>query len=102
MTPSVLKPFKLTLLIIVVLSVAVALWIFYVPLVQQRIQLSKELTNLYRENDQISNDIAERRGQQTDFVNDPEYIELIGRREGLVRKNEVVFDFNQPPPRSRR
>jgi len=102
MVPSVLTPFKFALLIVVVFLAVAGLWKFFVPLVGERTQLSREHTSLCRENDQISNDIAELRGQQTDFVNDPEYIEMVGRREGLVRKNEVVFDFNQAPPRRRR
>lgn len=102
MAPSILKPFKITFYVLVILLVAAALWKFFVPLVAERADLVREHANLCRENDKISKDVAELRGQQTDFINDPEYIELVGRREGLLRKNEVVFDFSETRPRSRR
>ncbi len=94
MVPSILKPFKYALLVILIAVAAAGLFRFFFPLVAERTNLARERSSLCRENDRISKEIAEMRRQQTDFTNDPEYIELVGRREGLVRKNEVVFDFN--------
>ena len=100
MVPSILKPFKYALLVICVALAAAGFVRFFFPLVAERTQLARERKTLSSENDRISKEIAEKRRQQTDFTNDPEYIELVGRREGLVRKNEVVFDFS--PPKSSR
>ncbi len=94
MVPSILKPFKYALLVILIAAAVAGLFRFFFPLVAERTRLARERNALCRENDRISKEIAEMRRQQTDFSNDPEYIELVGRREGLVRKNEVVFDFN--------
>ncbi len=94
MFPSVLKPFKYALLVICIALAAAGFVRFFFPLVAERTQLARERKSLSSENDKISKEIAEKRRQQTDFTNDPEYIELVGRREGLVRKNEVIFDFS--------
>ena len=100
MVSSFLKPFKYALLVILIVAAAAGFFRFFFPLVAERTQLARERNNLSRENDRISAEISEKRRQQTDFSNDPEYIELVGRREGLVRKNEVIFDFS--PKKSNR
>ncbi len=94
MVPSILKPFKYAMIVIFIAVAAAGFFRFFFPLVAERAQLAHERKNLSHENDRISKEIAEKRRQQTDFTNDPEYIELVGRREGLVRKNEVIFDFS--------
>ena len=94
MGSSLLRPFKITLLIILCSAVTLTAGKFFYPLGMERARLVKVRNALRHDNEVLSHNIAELRRYQTDFSNDPEYIELVARREGLVRKNEVVFDFN--------
>ncbi len=102
MGASVLKPFKIALVIVLLLLAAAGTVFFLFPLIVEQRQLAHERATLQRENDRISRDIAEFRRRQTDFQNDPEYSELEARREGLLRRNEIIFDFSEPSPRRRR
>ena len=50
-------------------------------------------------NDELERRIAELRRSQNDFETNPEYVELVARREGRVKPGETVFDFGEPEPR---
>lgn len=90
---SVLKPFKYALLVFIGVAFAVGVSKVFYPLVSKRAELL-ENRNMHRmDNDEVGQRIADLRRKQIDFSNDPEYVELVSRREGLVRKNEIVFDF---------
>ena len=99
MGSSLLRPFKITLLFIICFALTIAAAKIFYPLVVERARLVKVRNALRHDNEVLSHNIAELRRYQTDFSNDPEYIELVARREGLVRKNEVVFDFNEKKTR---
>lgn len=94
MESSFLKPFKYALLVFVGVAFAVGVSKVFYPLVSKRSELLGERDMHRMDNEEVGQRIAELRRKQIDFSNDPEYVELVSRREGLVRKNEIVFDFS--------
>jgi cell division protein FtsB len=60
--------------------------------------LSKELAEVQSENAELRRDIQELRGAVQHLRQDPKAIERIARDElGLVRPNELVFQFPRRP-----
>jgi cell division protein FtsB len=59
--------------------------------------LQKELGAVRTENDQLRRDVARLRIEVRRLRDDPAEVERIARDElGMVRKNEVVFQFGTP------
>lgn len=73
------------------LGAAAAVWV--APSWRERIELTRQRDALKEENDALQREIDELRRRQRDFRNDPEYVELVAREEGLVRPSETVYDF---------
>ncbi len=88
---------RITLLFLVI----AVLWLLFAPkmgvialykerenlqkLESQRIQLEKENSALRSEIDRINNDI--------------DYFEDLARKKGLVKENEIIFDFSKKDPK---
>jgi cell division protein FtsB len=59
-------------------------------------KMSQELTRVNADNVELRRDVARLRGQVDQLRNDPQAVERIARNElGLVRKNEIVFQFSK-------
>lgn len=57
-------------------------------------RMSQELSDVSAENAELHRSVARLRVQVDDLRNDPATVERIARSElGLVRKNEIVFQF---------
>lgn len=57
--------------------------------------LEKELQSVEAENVELRRDVARLRGEVKDLRDNPAAVERIAREQlGLVRKNEVVFQFD--------
>ena len=64
----------------------------YVQLRKQISSLSVEVDDLQKKNADLENEIQK-------LKNDKNYLEEVARREyGLLKKNEIVFDFNKEQP----
>jgi cell division protein FtsB len=60
--------------------------------------LQRELLDVNEENEELRRDIARLRTEVHSLQNDPAAVERIARDElGMVRKNEVVFQFGKSP-----
>ncbi|MBQ7666691.1 MAG: septum formation initiator family protein [Kiritimatiellae bacterium] len=84
---------KAILLIGLVGSVAVAAFVWLSPVWRERAELIRQRDALKAANDGLQREIDELRRRQRDFRNDPEYVELVAREEGLIRPSETVYDF---------
>ena len=73
------------------LGAAAVVWISTVW--RERVELTRQRDALKERNDALQREIDELRRRQRDFRNDPEYVELVAREEGLVRPSETVYDF---------
>ena len=91
MTCSTLQNF---VFIIIGIALAVGVSKVFYPLVAKRSQLIGEREAAVSDNEHLRKKISEFKQKQNDFQNDPEYIELVARRQGLVKRSEVVFDFS--------
>ena len=89
-----LKPFKYSFFIIIGIALAVGVSKVFYPLVAKRSQLIGEREAAVSDNEHQRKKISEFKQKLNDFQNDPEYIELVARRQGLVKRSEVVFDFS--------
>ena len=91
-----MKTFRIILVLVLAgCAVAAAVTVFG-PMLEERSRRSRERRALREENDEIERRIAELRRQQNDFETNPEYVELVARRENRVKSNETVFDFGAP------
>ena len=93
-----MKIFRLVLALVFGACVAAAAVVFFGPLLEKRAEDSRELATLRAENDAIERRTAELRRKQNEFDTNPEYVELVARREQRARPNETVFDFGDPGP----
>lgn len=91
-----MKIFRLVLALVFGACLAALAVVFFGPLVAKRSEDSRELRTLRGENDAIERRISELRRQQNEFETNPEYVELVARREQRARPNETVFDFGDP------
>jgi cell division protein FtsB len=58
--------------------------------------LDKELSGVQAENAELRRDVTRLRGEVKDLRDDPAAVERIAREQlGLVRKSEVVFQFER-------
>ena len=58
--------------------------------------LEKELSGVQAENAELRRDVAKLRTEVKDLREDPQAVERIAREQlGLVRKSEVVFQFDK-------
>ena len=76
--------------------VAAAAFAWLSPVWRERDELTAQRDALKAGNDGLQREIDELRRRQRDFRNDPEYVELVAREEGLVRPSETVYDFGAP------
>ena len=84
---------KAVLLAGLVACVAAAAYAWLSPVWNERAELISQLEAKKEANDARQREIDELRRRQRDFRNDPEYVELVAREEGLVRPSETVYDF---------
>lgn len=91
---TMLKPFKYLFFAFLGIGLAIGVVQLFYPLVQKRGQLIADRETTVADNEHLRKRIAEFKQQQNDFQNDPEYIELVARKQGLVKRNEVLFDFS--------
>lgn len=89
-----LKPFKYSLFVVIGIALAVGVSKVFYPLVAKRSHFIGEREAVVSDNEHLRKKISEFKQKQNDFQNDPEYIELVARRQGLVKRSEVVFDFS--------
>ncbi|MGI5869508.1 MAG: septum formation initiator family protein [Kiritimatiellia bacterium] len=89
-----LKPFKYSLFIIIGVALAIGVVKVFYPLVTKRNELADARRAVVMDNEHLRKQISEYKQKQSDFQNDPEYIELVARRQGLVKRTEVIFDFS--------
>ena len=75
-------------------AVAVVYATAYHPLMEQRGDLSDQLSALQKTNAMLEAQIAELRRRQDDFRTNEDYVELEARRNGLTRPNETAFDVS--------
>lgn len=94
----ILKPFRILLFVVIGVSVAVGVSQVLYPLIVERNRLMAQRAAAVEDNEHLRKKISEIKQQQNDFQNDPEYIELVARMQGLVKRNEVIFDFSHLPP----
>ena len=92
-----MKTFRLVLVLVLAACAAAAAVSVFGPLLEKRSEKSDELTALREENVEIERRISELRRKQSEFDNNPEYVELTARRENRIRTSETVFDFGAPP-----
>jgi cell division protein FtsB len=60
--------------------------------------LEKELSGVQAENTELRRDVTKLREEVKDLRENPAAVERIAREQlGLVRKSEVVFQFEKPP-----
>ena len=78
------------------MSVGVATWV--APQLAKGRALAAERDALKAENERLETQIAELRRKQDAFRNNPDYVEIVARREGFTRGDEVVFDFTDAVP----
>ena len=58
--------------------------------------LEKELSGVQAENAELRRDVAKLRTEVKDLREDPQAVERIAREQlGLVRKSEIVFQFDK-------
>ncbi len=78
------------------MATGVAVWV--APQLAKERALVAERDALKAENRRLEMKIAELRRKQDAFRNNPDYVEIVARREGFTRGDEVVFDFTDAVP----
>lgn len=79
-------------------AVAVLLVVVFKPLLAEQGALRAQRDALRAENARLEAQVADLRRKQEAFRTNPEYVEIVARREGLARADETVFDFSQATP----
>jgi cell division protein FtsB len=74
------------------------LWLVFAPRMGLYAVWSQhaELTRLQEENTQIEKKNASLQKEIDQIQNDPHYLEKLARERGLLKENEMVFDFSPP------
>ena len=91
-----MKTFRIILVLVLAGCAAAAAVAVFGPMIDEHARRSRERKALQTENDEIERRIGELRRKQNEFETDPEYVELVARRENRVRPGEIVFDFGEP------
>lgn len=88
-------------LISTVIVLALGLWLFFFPNGGMRyLELRQEIASVQAETDDLNAHNKALAEEAVKLEKDPSYLEGVARQEyGLVRKNEIVFEF---PKRRRR
>lgn len=79
-------------------ALVVLVFTIFPPLMRDRRSLRAQRDALRAENARLEAQVAELRRMQEAFRTNPEYVEIVARREGLARADETVFDFSQATP----
>ncbi len=87
----------LALLAVLVAGATVAVMVFR-PLADKRQQLEEHRDAFQQDNDIMAAEIAFLKKQQDMFIEDPDFVEQVGRRENRIRSNELVFVFPRENP----
>ena len=91
-----MKTFRIILVLVLAGCAAAAAVAVFGPMLEEHSARARERKRIQAENNEIERRIDELRRRQNEFETDPEYIELVARRENRVRPGEVVFDFGDP------
>ena len=94
-----MKTFRIIVALVLAGCAAAAAVSVFGPMLRERAERARERDRIRAENDELERRIAELRRSQNDFETNPEYVELVARREGRVKPGETVFDFGEPEPR---
>lgn len=94
---------KLLIVVSSLISLALGLWIIFSPYgALKYFQLKKEIRAVQKESAEIelaSAALVEEIGR---LEKDPVYLEEMARREfGLIKKNEVIYQFQKPTPKKK-
>ena len=82
---------KMSLILIVILSVCLTIYAFTPCIIEQR-KLDKQITNLENEIERVRESNKKLVKEISTLKNDPLYIEKLARKElGLIRSGEVIY-----------
>lgn len=90
---------------VITISIIIALilisWILFAPKsLLEYFKLTKNLETIKTENQKLEKQNKELRKEIARLLNDPAYLEEIARKKyGLIKKNEIVFDFEKKEKR---
>ena len=90
-----MRTFRMVFFIGLVVIAVVALVALFTPLLQKKAALTKERDLLRMDNAEYASRISEYRRKTAQFQNNPDYVEVIARQNGMARPNEVIIDFSE-------
>ena len=90
-----MRTFRMVFFIGLVVIAVVALVALFTPLLQKKAALTKERDLLRMDNAEYASRISEYRRKTAQYQNNPDYVEVIARQNGMARPNEVIIDFSE-------
>ena len=75
------------------------LWILFAPGrgLLSYLQLRREVATLSEENSHLLSKMVAMNAEMERLKSDNAYLEQVARKNGMLKKDEMVFDFSKPP-----